>query len=323
MAKFLRIGVHHSNVSGYTSKAWSVRRVGSIVLLKWGAVRVLGVDQDRRIFWAGPPRQKTVRCGTEKRAKAYVTKAISRRMGHRYERLPESVRIRGGLAPDNVNSNQAPATILFVDIVGSTEKAARMGDRRWSEVMNHYYAAVRRELRVASGKELNTTGDGMLATFAAAPKAIACASSIRAAVRTLGLEIRAGLHAGEYHNTGGEAVGYRDSYWRARSCKSGCERSAGLERGQKAGATSGSGGVLLTLAPCGRTSPNALSRPRKRRSMERDLHLLSRRWHFGRLEASSHELAVLAQVALAHGIFLDVNRDLLGILDAEKESGAV
>jgi class 3 adenylate cyclase len=207
MAKFLRIGVHHSNVSGYTSKAWWVRRVGSTVLLKWGAVRVLGAGRDRRIYWAPPPRQKLVRCGTEKRAKAYVSKAISRRMGHRYERLPESMLIRKRLALDNVELKRAPATILFVDIVRSTEKAARMGDRRWSEVMNHYYAAVRRELRAASGKEVTTTGDGMLATFKAAVKAIRCASAIRAAVRTLGLEIRAGLHAGEYHVIGGEVVG--------------------------------------------------------------------------------------------------------------------
>jgi len=207
MAKFLRIGVHHSNVSGYTSKAWSVRRVGSTALLKWGAVRVLGAGQDRRIFWAGPPRHKVVRCGTQKRAKDYVTKAISRRIGHQYERLPESVLIRKGRALDNIDLDHKHATILFVDIVGSTEKAVRMGDRRWSEVMNHYYAAVRRELRAASGKEVTTTGDGMLATFKAAAKAIRCASAIREAVRTLGLEIRAGLHAGEYQIIGGEVVG--------------------------------------------------------------------------------------------------------------------
>jgi class 3 adenylate cyclase len=207
MAKFLRIGVHHSNVSGYTSKAWSVRRVGSAVLLKWGAVRVLGVGQDRKIFWAGPPRQKTVRCGTDKRAKAYVAHAISRRMGHRYERLAESVLIRKGRALKDVELDRELATILFVDIVRSTEKAARMGDRRWSEVMNHYYAAVRSELRAASGREVTTTGDGMLATFKVAVKAIRCASAIRNAVRVLGLEIRAGLHAGEYQMIGGEFVG--------------------------------------------------------------------------------------------------------------------
>jgi len=117
------------------------------------------------------------------------------------------VLIQKGLALDNIDLDHKLATILFVDIVGSTEKAARLGDRRWSEVMNHYYAAVRRELRAASGKEVTTTGDGMLATFKAAAKAIRCASAIREAVRTLGLEIRAGLHAGEYQIIGGEVVG--------------------------------------------------------------------------------------------------------------------
>ncbi len=210
MAKFLRIGVHQSNVSGYTSKAWSIRRAGSTVMLKWGAVKVTGIGPDRRIYWSLPPREKAVRCGTEKRATAYVKKAIARRMGHRYERLPESVvigRTRRRPAPDKVSLDRALATMMFVDIVRSTEIAARMGDRRWSEVMHHYYAAVRRELRTASGKEVTTTGDGMLAMFKAAAKAIRCAAGIRDAVRTLGLEVRAGLHAGEYQLIGGEVVG--------------------------------------------------------------------------------------------------------------------
>ena len=71
MAKFLRIGVHPLNVSGYTSKAWSVCRVGSTVVLKWGAVEVRGAGQGRRIYWARPPRQKTVSCDTEQRARDY------------------------------------------------------------------------------------------------------------------------------------------------------------------------------------------------------------------------------------------------------------
>ena len=99
------------------------------------------------------------------------------------------------------------STILFVDIVRSTEKAARLGDRRWSEVMNRYYTAVRRELRAARGREVITTGDGMLATFDAPAKAIRCAAAIRETVRTLGLEIRAGLHTGEYKLIGDEVVG--------------------------------------------------------------------------------------------------------------------
>lgn len=175
--------------------------------MKWGAVEVRGAGRGRRIFWVGAPRQKTVRCGTENRARDYVKNAISRRVGHQYERLLESVLIRQRPARQNVELDRMLATILFVDIVRSTEKATRLGDRRWSEVMNHYYAAVRRELRAARGREVITTGDGMLATFQAPTNAIRCAAAIREAVRTLGLEIRAGLHAGEYKLIGAEVVG--------------------------------------------------------------------------------------------------------------------
>src|SRR5690349_22646345 len=103
--------------------------------------------------------------------------------------------------------DQALATILFVDIVGSTEKAARLGDSRWTQVMNHYYAAVRRELKALRGREVVTTGDGLLATFGAPVAGIRCATTIREAVRTLGLEIRVGLHAGEYKVSGAEVFG--------------------------------------------------------------------------------------------------------------------
>lgn len=137
----------------------------------------------------------------------YVKNAISRRVGHRYERLPDNVPIRRLPARDSAELNRMAATILFVDIVRSTEKAARLGDRYWAQVMNHYYATVRRELRTARGREVITTGDGMLATFQAPAKAIRCATAIREAVRTLGLEIRAGLHTGEYKLIGDEAVG--------------------------------------------------------------------------------------------------------------------
>ena len=64
MPKFLRIGIHQSNVSGYTSKAWWIRRSGSTVFLKWGAVEVDGVGDGRRIYWTVPPREKAIRCGT-------------------------------------------------------------------------------------------------------------------------------------------------------------------------------------------------------------------------------------------------------------------
>ena len=70
--------------------------------------------------------------------------------------------------------------------------------------MNYYYAAVRRELKTLRGKEVVTTGDGLLATFDAPAAGVRCATAIREAVRTLGLEIRVGLHAGEYKVSGAE-----------------------------------------------------------------------------------------------------------------------
>jgi class 3 adenylate cyclase len=207
MSKFLRIGVHQSNVSGYTSKAWCIRRVGSTVSLKWGAVEVHGVGNGRKVYWTVPPRDKTIRCGTVQRAQDYAKAAIARRRNHRYELLAGSIAIRRRPADRDAELKQALATILFVDIVRSTEKAARLGDARWTQVMGHYYAAVRRELKTLRGKEVVTTGDGLLATFEAPAAGIRCATAIREAVRTLGLEIRVGLHAGEYNVSGAEVVG--------------------------------------------------------------------------------------------------------------------
>ena len=185
MPKFLRIGVHQSNVSGYTSKAWCVRRVGSTVLLKWGAVEVHGVGDGRKVYWTLPPRDKTIRCGTVQRAKDYAKSAIARRRNHRYEPLTGNIAARRRTADRNTELKQALATILFVDIVRSTEKAAKLGDVRWTQVMNHYYAAVRRELKALRGKEVVTTGDGLLATFGAPAAGVRCATAIREAVRTL------------------------------------------------------------------------------------------------------------------------------------------
>ena len=207
MPKFLRIGVHQSNVSGYTSKAWCVRRAGSTVFLKWGAVEVRGVGAGRKVYWTLPPRDKTIRCGTVEDAKVYAKAAIARRRNHRYELLTGTIGNRRRTADGSAELKQALATILFVDIVRSTEKAARLGDARWTQVMNHYYAAVRKELKALRGKEVVTTGDGLLATFGTPAAGIRCATAIREAVRTLGLEIRVGLHAGEYQVSGAELIG--------------------------------------------------------------------------------------------------------------------
>ena len=207
MPKFLRIGVHQSNVSGYTSKAWWICRVGATVFLKWGAVEVHGVGDGRKIYWTVPPREKAIRCGAVQPAKDYVRNAIARRRSHSYEPLAGNIAIRRQPANRGAELEQVLATILIVDIVRSTEKVARLGDSRWTQVMNHYYAAVRRELKTLRGKEVVTTGDGLLATFDAPAAAIRCATAIREAVRTLGLEIRVGLHVGEYKVSGPDVFG--------------------------------------------------------------------------------------------------------------------
>jgi hypothetical protein len=87
--------------------------------------------------------------------------------------------------------------VLFTDIVGSTEIAAELGDRRWRDLVQRHHAVVRRELKRAGGRELDTAGDGFFASFDRPAQAILCACAISDEVRELGVEIRAGLHLGE------------------------------------------------------------------------------------------------------------------------------
>jgi pimeloyl-ACP methyl ester carboxylesterase len=100
--------------------------------------------------------------------------------------------IRRGPEPDRVL-----ATVLFTDIVGATEKAASLGDRRWHELLDEHHAMVRRELAQFRGREIDNAGDGFLAAFDGPARAVRCACTISDAIRVLGIEVRAGLHAGE------------------------------------------------------------------------------------------------------------------------------
>jgi pimeloyl-ACP methyl ester carboxylesterase len=99
------------------------------------------------------------------------------------------------------------ATVMFSDIVDSTVMAARLGDRRWSRLLEDHNAAVRRELQRNGGTEIDTAGDGFLASFDGPARAIRCALDLHRAVRPLDLRLRIGLHTGEVERTGQKISG--------------------------------------------------------------------------------------------------------------------
>jgi class 3 adenylate cyclase len=99
------------------------------------------------------------------------------------------------------------ATMLFTDIVGSTQKAGQLGDRRWGDLLGEHHARIRRLLDRFAGREVDTAGDGFFATFDGPARAIRCACAIRDAARDIGIEIRAGLHTGEVEREGPAVTG--------------------------------------------------------------------------------------------------------------------
>ena len=111
--------------------------------------------------------------------------------GHRAEREPDRML----------------ATVMFTDIVDSTRRAAELGDRGWRELLERHDQLMRRELERHRGREVKTIGDGFLATFDGPARGIRCATSVREAVRELGIEIRAGLHTGEVEVMGDDIAG--------------------------------------------------------------------------------------------------------------------
>ncbi len=100
--------------------------------------------------------------------------------------------VRGGTGAERVLT-----TIMFTDIVGSTERAAVLGDGRWRDLLDNHDTIVRHEIDRFGGREVNTAGDGFVATFTSPSAAIACADAIVDAVRVLGIQVRVGIHAGE------------------------------------------------------------------------------------------------------------------------------
>jgi pimeloyl-ACP methyl ester carboxylesterase/class 3 adenylate cyclase len=97
----------------------------------------------------------------------------------------------------SVDIDRIVSTIMFTDIVHSTQRAAELGDQRWRDLLDAHHTCVRAELAVYRGREIKTTGDGFHATFDGPARAIRCAQTVSAAVRELGLALRIGLHTGE------------------------------------------------------------------------------------------------------------------------------
>ena len=105
------------------------------------------------------------------------------------------------------DANRVLATVVFTDIVGSTDRAAALGDRKWRDLLDEHDRAVRRQLERFRGREIKTIGDAFLITFDGPGRAIQCAAAIREATTALGIEVRAGVHTGEIELRGDDIAG--------------------------------------------------------------------------------------------------------------------
>jgi class 3 adenylate cyclase len=108
---------------------------------------------------------------------------------------------------ETARPERALATVVFTDIVGSTERAAELGDRGWRALLERHNSTIRRQIERYRGQERGTAGDGFLATFDGPARGVRAARAIRDAVRPLGLEVRAGVHTGEVELVGDDIAG--------------------------------------------------------------------------------------------------------------------
>ena len=116
-------------------------------------------------------------------------------------------RLIAGIRNEQAEFERVLASVLFTDVVGSTAVAARLGDRGWRELVERHHATVRSLLARYRGVEVDTAGDGFFATFDGPARAARCALAIVAAMKPLGIEVRAGLHTGEVETIAGKAGG--------------------------------------------------------------------------------------------------------------------
>ncbi|HTK90174.1 MAG TPA: adenylate/guanylate cyclase domain-containing protein [Verrucomicrobiae bacterium] len=123
------------------------------------------------------------------------------------EQVLREIRSFLGELPTEAESDRVLATVVFTDIVGSTEQAVALGDRRWRELLGGFHAAVRREVGRFRGREIDSAGDGVLAAFDGPARAVRAACAVGEAVRSLGVTVRAGVHTGECEVLGNKLAG--------------------------------------------------------------------------------------------------------------------
>jgi pimeloyl-ACP methyl ester carboxylesterase len=128
-------------------------------------------------------------------------------VGNQDELLDETERFVAEVGDDEADLDRMLATVMFTDIVGSTAKAAELGDRKWGDLVQRHHGAVRALLGRFRGTEVDTAGDGFFATFDGPARGIRCAQAIGGAVRDFGLEVRAGVHTGEVEMIAGKVGG--------------------------------------------------------------------------------------------------------------------
>jgi class 3 adenylate cyclase len=121
--------------------------------------------------------------------------------------IDEIERFLASVRGEEAEFDRVLASVMFTDVVGSTEKAAQFGDRRWRELVERHHATVRAMLARYRGTEIDTVGDGFFATFDGPARAVRCARAIVEAVRPLELEVRAGVHTGEVETIDGKVGG--------------------------------------------------------------------------------------------------------------------
>jgi len=134
-------------------------------------------------------------------------RVLEGRSGLAVDEIIGLLREMAGIPPTPVGLDTVLATVLFTDIVGSTARQAALGDRRWKDVIQAHHALVRESLARWHGVENDTAGDGFFATFDGPARAIRCALEIVDSVRTIGIEIRAGVHTGECEIVDGKHAG--------------------------------------------------------------------------------------------------------------------